>query len=598
MPFSLRTLQRYFLIGSNTILNIFTPLAIVDRVATYFNVNEGTDEHRQLTRLAIVGLYAALTLGMEYRSARRMTDEVMPEQRQQPGGQAGNENERNSESGHNSAIGFAGWSRTIGQGINTAMVVAKLGGGTTAGTLVGLGLGSGGYFHARHPGTQPSDIIHQSYYPGQLTYDWRGLMSALLLVGAAASAIDNASRYINAYKIVAYEMVDIFEDPATQPFIDTEVLFLTVVCLLLTTTMYSKFLLARNRSAAIYERHASAVDWREWFRRLDKRALLGAAAHSVLAYCNDRSLTQDVLPEWLSLLGSILLPSLGFIGTYATNANYERLVEKSALSPAYQALLSPPRARAASWQSGKEHSPLFEKIDVERKGKAATTAQPPVKDRRFSSTSGPSTVGALQRRRPSPVSTVTYDPTLTFPISMGEGTRIEAAADQQATRDLLSFRAGSNGELSGNHSFPSPPLTPTPPAVQSGRTTGSWLRDISKEPAVGQPNASLPQQPVGATTPLLPAARPLSPLPQSPPATTKAKTGRGGWFSFWSKSEQPALSEFAVKQSNVNPPSSLVPAQVGFVSQVGQWLRFLVSREEPISSAPDADSDKPVNNSP
>lgn len=345
MPFSLRTLQKYFLIGSNTALNIVTPLAILDHVASYFNLHEGTPEQQETTRLVIVGTYTALVLGMELISAERMTEEVMAPRPPAPGliGWAHQERALNNLEGrhwHKAALVIDSFYKTIGKTAAAMMVLGKLNAGRLAATLTGLTLGVGGYLHTSHPPFHSDDIIHETKLaPGRSAHKRADFASTLFWLGTAASAVDNTVHYMPAYKMIAHEVSDAFSHSDASSYLDENIFFLALVLLGSLPTVYSKFLLARNRSAAIWEKHALAADWREWFRLLDRWALVGAAAHSVLSYCNDRVLTEGHVPDWLSLAASAALPAASFLGTYATNADYSGwevrggVLEYSPISP-------------------------------------------------------------------------------------------------------------------------------------------------------------------------------------------------------------------------------------------------------------------------
>jgi hypothetical protein len=345
MPFSLRTLQKYFLIGSNTVLNIVTPLVILDHVASYFNLHEGTPEQQETTRLVIVGTYTALVLGMELISAERMTEEVMLPRPPAPGliGWAHQERALNNLEGrhwHKAALVIDSFYKTIGKTAAAMMVLGKLNAGRLAATLTGLTLGVGGYLHTSHPPFHSDDIIHETNLaPGRSAHKRADFASTLFWLGTAASAVDNTVHYMPAYKMIAHEVSDAFSDSDAGSYLDENIFFLSLVLLGSFPTVYSKFLLARNRSAAIWEKHALAVDWREWFRLLDRWALLGAGAHSALSYCNDRVLTEGHVPDWLSLAVSAALPAASFLGTYATNADYSGwevrngILEYSPISP-------------------------------------------------------------------------------------------------------------------------------------------------------------------------------------------------------------------------------------------------------------------------
>jgi hypothetical protein len=495
----LRGLKQYFLIGSNTALNIFTPLAILDHVAAHLSIDEA--ENRELTRLVIVGLYAALVLGMEYRSARRTTEEVMAEPN---GGEPG-------DGWHNSAIGFDCWYKTIGKGVATAMVISKLGGGAIAGTLTGLVLGAGGYLHARNPGLRPNDIIHQPYHPGQ----WGMLMSVLLWAGVVASAIDNSGRYITTYKIAAHEIVDAFHDSDTEPYLDDDVLFLAAAFLSSTATMYSKFLLARNRSADIWNMHAAARSWQDWFGAIDKWALLGAGAHAVLAYCNDRFLTQrpvwggDKMPDWLSLTGSMLLPSLGFLGTYATNADYSRWGIEDGILVRRGPAVAPEESREFSAEEKKQASASTPLLGSHPPSSSSSPSL-----RKLAPVSPQLSVSPIARgRRRSSVLVYEVDEAV---IRRDDVPPVVGATDLEIARDVLF----SNGEFPDN-----------------GHPESSSL-------AAGRPNANTCSE---ITVPLL-TAQSLSSSVLNPEA----------------KGSPRVQEEFAAGQPNANPPrpSSLTQTTV------------------------------------
>lgn len=342
MPFSLRTLQKYFLIGSNTVLNIVTPLAILDRIASCFNLHEGTPEQQETTRLVIVATYTALVLGMELISAERMTEEVMAPHHPAPqqGHQERALNNLEGRHWHKAALVIDSFYKTIGKTAAAIMVMGKLNAGGLAATLTGLTLGVGGYLHTSHPPFHGDDIIHETNLaPGRSAHKRADFPSTLLWLGTCASAVVNTVPYMAAYKMIAREVADAFSHSDAGSYLDENIFFLALVLLGSFPTVYSKFLLARNRSAAIWEKHALAVDWREWFRLLDRWALLGAAAHSILGYCNGRVLIQDHVPDWLSLAMSAALPAASFLGTYATNADYSGwevrggILEYSPISP-------------------------------------------------------------------------------------------------------------------------------------------------------------------------------------------------------------------------------------------------------------------------
>lgn len=619
MPLSLRDLQKYFLIGSNTVLNIVTPLAILDHVAGYFNVDEGAGQHQENTRGVIVGLYAALVLGMEWRSARRMTEEVMAPPEQQQDNPAEDADQKSS-GWHSGALAFDSWYKTIGRGLATAMVVSKLEGGTIAGTITGCVLAIGGYLHARNPGVRPNDIIHQVSRPGQRTWDWRGLMSALVWAGIVASAVDNSGRYITAYKVAAHEIVSAFDESDAEPYLNDDTLFLAVACLSSAATIYSKFLLARNRSADIWNKHTAAETWQEQLRLIDGWAVLGAAAHSVLAYCNDRFLTQKPIvaqakemPDALSLTASVLLPSLGFLGTYATNADYR----VPAAGDVYQPL-SPGERKSASANAQLLGSPTQSSApsSSEKKGTSANT--------QLLGSLTPSSSSSPSKRKPTPVS-----PQLSVSITTrrrrsssdlvyeanravirGEGAAPVAVAITPKAKAIQNLRAqaardvllASNGESSDNNHSPSPP-SPTSPsqASQLGRTqpaaasTSSWLGSMQEAsnanfpypditvpllpPAAGLPsarrvqaghgvyeeltagrsNANHPRPPAQVTVSPSPVTPPLSPAIERSPTTAEAKTRTGGWLGwFWERDEQPASSTQLLVVSPSQPEDQAV----------------------------------------
>lgn len=559
---SRNTLKKWFLVGSNTLLNIATPLTVLNRIAATFDVDESTGEVREHTRFVIVGIYAALALGMELRSAKRTTEEVMAAAASpEDGKELGDGKSLERRRWHNNALAFDSWYKTIGRSIAVLMVMGELGAGRVASTLVAVGLGVGGYMHAQHPRLHPADIIHRTdVAPGHITPSWGGLASALLWVGSVISAFDNAERYTAAYKIAAHEVSDIFSTSDAGPYLDDHVLFYLFSAISSLATIYSKFLLARNRSADIWQKHAAASSRREWLQLVDVLAVVGAAVHTVAAYCNDSSLTQGLVPEEASLTGSILFPSLGFIGTYATNADYlgwevnenGLLVRSSPLRGPqdYQQLPAEEKKQDSVSPQAPDHpaSVIYEVGTDEVRGGEVLIHRG----------QGAPTLG---EQSSASRNSLLVDPEQRAHLRE-ELRRSLATRDTRASRDLLSPSRDSNGELSdnGRSEPPSPRSSATPPRFYRPRP--SRVTTLSPVPedtlAAGRPNGNLspPPGPVQATASTTPVSSPLSPQP----ATEAKKTGLvGQLFRFLGSGGQPASTTTSALLGNTEAAYGAVP---------------------------------------